>query len=63
MADHDRPDVERMLRALNAAAVVVSEYFEAGKAGDPKATLDRLIDVLQAGDLGAAVDRLEAGRC
>jgi hypothetical protein len=55
--DHDHG---RAIKAINDIAIAVSEYFEAGPAGDPKETLDRIIDVSQDGDLEAAVDRLEA---
>jgi hypothetical protein len=53
-------DHSRALEAINDIAIAISEYFEAGPGGNAKKTLDRIIDVSQADDLAAAVDRLEA---
>lgn len=53
-------DHDRALEAINDIAIAIAEYFEAGPGGNAKTALDRIIDVSQADDLAAAVDRLES---
>ena len=49
-------DQATILIALNEAAFIISDHFEPGLPQDPKATIKKLIEVLDSQELAAAID-------
>jgi hypothetical protein len=52
-------DQEIVLKTLNEAGAIISDYLEPGMQRDPVATIDRLIRVLDNQSLAEAITRLE----
>jgi hypothetical protein len=54
-------DQKTVLKTLNEAAGIISDYLEPGLPRDPVATINRLIKVLDNQSLAEAITRLEKG--
>jgi uncharacterized protein HemY len=54
-------DHEVVITTLNEAALIVSDYLEAGHTRDPVETINRLIKVLDRQKPVAAIMRMEKG--
>jgi hypothetical protein len=54
-------DQEIAVAALRTAGQIIAKYVEPGHPRDAEATLNRLIELLDAQELAAAIERLEKG--
>ena len=54
-------DQQKLIDALDKAALIIAEHIEPGHARGPEQTINRLIQLLDSQDLAAAVERLKSG--